>query len=80
MRWILKLQENQFEVEHKPGKDHTDADGVSRLVAATSPLATLLPHPRQGWSQRLPIAATSRLKTKLPISIAKATPPLLDYS
>jgi hypothetical protein len=37
MRWILKLQEYQFEVEHKAGKDHTDADGVSRLVATTRP-------------------------------------------
>jgi hypothetical protein len=25
---------NDFEVEHKPGKIHTDADAVSRLVAA----------------------------------------------
>ena len=31
-RWTLRLQEHNFEVEHKPGKDHGDADGVSRLV------------------------------------------------
>ena len=31
-RWTLRLQEHDFEVEHKPGKDHGDADGVSRLV------------------------------------------------
>ena len=40
MRWILKLQEYQFEVEHKPGVEHTDADGVSRLVAPVSQLNT----------------------------------------
>ena len=33
MRWILKLSEYDFEVEHKPGQHHKDADGVSRLVA-----------------------------------------------
>ena len=43
MRWILKLQEYQFEVEHKAGKDHTDADGVSRLVAATVSPTTSAP-------------------------------------
>ena len=32
MRWILKLQEYNFTVEHKPGIIHKDADGVSRLV------------------------------------------------
>ena len=34
MRWNMKLLEYDFSVEHKPGKDHSDADGVSRLVAA----------------------------------------------
>ena len=33
MRWILRLQEYNFTVEHKPGVLHKDADGVSRLVA-----------------------------------------------
>ena len=33
MRWILKLAEYNFEVEHKAGTQHCDADGVSRLVA-----------------------------------------------
>ena len=32
-RWNLKLLEYDFEVEHKPGKNHSDADAVSRLVA-----------------------------------------------
>ena len=40
MRWILKLQEYNFTVEHKPGVLHKDADGVSRLVCA----ATRVPH------------------------------------
>ena len=31
-RWTLRLQEYNFDVEHKPGKDHLDADAVSRLV------------------------------------------------
>ena len=34
MRWILKLSEYDFEVEHKAGVTHTDADGLSRLAAA----------------------------------------------
>ena len=34
MRWILKLAEYRFTVEHKPGKKHWDADGISRLMAA----------------------------------------------
>ena len=33
MRWILKLSEYNFEVEHKSGVTHCDADGLSRLVA-----------------------------------------------
>ena len=43
-RWTLRLQEYEFEVEHKPGKDHGDADGVSRLVCedeeVTGPTST----------------------------------------
>jgi hypothetical protein len=35
-RWTLRLQEYNFAVEHKPGKLHADADGVSRLVAAAT--------------------------------------------
>ena len=44
IRWILKLQEYQFEVEHKPGKDHTDTDGVTRLVGSAT-LGTTPPAP-----------------------------------
>lgn len=34
-RWSLLLQEYNFEVQHKPGKLHHDADALSRLAAAT---------------------------------------------
>ena len=36
MRWILRLSEYNFTVEHKPGIVHKDADAVSRLVAVTT--------------------------------------------
>ena len=39
MRWTMKLQEYDFEVEHKAGKLHADADAVSRLVAAVTQTA-----------------------------------------
>lgn len=51
MRWNLKLLEYDFEVEHKPGKIHADADAVSRLVAALispSPDGIVDPRPAQG--------------------------------
>ena len=49
MRWNMKLMEYNFEVMHKPGKIHSDADAVSRLVAAltrwtTDPLAAPVLH------------------------------------
>ena len=40
MRWILKLQEYNFDVQHKPGVLHKDADGVSRLVMAVNAAIT----------------------------------------
>jgi hypothetical protein len=30
-RWILRLQPYDFEVQHKPGKDNTNADALSRI-------------------------------------------------
>ena len=30
-RWALCLQQYSFEVEHKPGKLHANADALSRL-------------------------------------------------
>lgn len=38
MRWILKLSEYRFHVEHKPGALHKDADAISRLVATANPV------------------------------------------
>ena len=32
MRWLLRLQEMDMEVQHKPGITNSDADGVSRLT------------------------------------------------
>ena len=40
MRWIMKLQEYRFTVEHKPGINHNDADGVSRLAQRVAALLT----------------------------------------
>ena len=37
MRWILKLSEYRFHVEHKPGALHKDADAISRLVTREKP-------------------------------------------
>jgi hypothetical protein len=32
-RWVLKLTEYEFEIEHKPGKKHVNADCLSRHIA-----------------------------------------------
>ena len=34
MRWSLKLQEYDFEIEYRPGKQHTDVDALSRFPPA----------------------------------------------
>ena len=39
-RWTLRLQEHDYTVEHKPGKKHCDADGISRLVSAITTSTT----------------------------------------
>lgn len=44
MRWNMKLMEYNFEVLHKPGRIHSDADAVSRLVAALRRPTSLLVH------------------------------------
>ena len=33
-RWVLKLAEYEFEIEHKPGKKHVNADSLSRHIAS----------------------------------------------
>jgi hypothetical protein len=34
-RWVLKLAEYDFEILHRPGKKHVNADVLSRHVSAT---------------------------------------------
>jgi hypothetical protein len=36
-RWILKLSEYEFEIEHKAGKKHVNADCLSRHIATVVP-------------------------------------------
>jgi len=36
-RWVLKLGEYEFEIEHKPGKKHVNADSLSRHIASVKP-------------------------------------------
>jgi hypothetical protein len=33
-RWVLKLSEFEFEIEHKAGKKHVNADCLSRYIAS----------------------------------------------
>lgn len=35
MRWAIRLQGYQFEIEHRPGVKHANADALSRLVEST---------------------------------------------
>jgi len=36
-RWVLKLAEYEFEIEHKPLKKHVNADSLSRYIASMKP-------------------------------------------
>ena len=60
-RWSLRLQEFDFEVEHKPGKHHHDADAVSRLVSAVD---TAIDAPRRPSSDAHHLIACGRLVDK----------------
>jgi hypothetical protein len=33
-RWVQKLAEYEFEIEHKLGKKHVNADSLSRYIAS----------------------------------------------
>ena len=49
-RWVIRLQEYNFYVEHKPGKHHVDCDAISRLVCA---LTTSSDSPRKSDSENI---------------------------
>ena len=42
-RWIMDLQEYEFEVQHRPGKQNSNADALSRLPQE-NPINTILPN------------------------------------
>jgi hypothetical protein len=42
-RWILKLSEYEFEIIHKPGKQHINADVLSRHISAVNSKKDVLP-------------------------------------
>jgi hypothetical protein len=58
-RWALKLYEYNFDAEHKPGANHSDADALSRLVAAiaSSPTAAS----RESLAGSLSVAAVRQV-------------------
>jgi len=31
-RWIMELQQYDFEIKHRSGKENSNADGLSRLI------------------------------------------------
>ena len=41
-RWIMKLQQYDFEIKHRPGKSNANADTLSRLVQPKEVLSCLL--------------------------------------
>ncbi|KAI2645215.1 Retrovirus-related Pol polyprotein from transposon 17.6 [Labeo rohita] len=44
-RWFLALQDFHFEVRHRAGASHANADGLSRIWAAYAGLSGVIPHP-----------------------------------
>ncbi|KAI2644034.1 Retrovirus-related Pol polyprotein from transposon 17.6 [Labeo rohita] len=44
-RWFLALQDFNFEVHHRAGAAHANADGLSRIWAAYAGLSGVIPHP-----------------------------------
>ena len=55
-RWILSLQEYQFQIKHRPGKQNGNADTLSRCPVNTTPLDSSVTHDDQTscrcWSHR----------------------------
>ncbi len=40
-RWIMKAQEFDFEIVHKPGRKHTNADSISRVLVKLDTINTM---------------------------------------
>ena len=68
MRWILKLSEYNFTVEHKPGVAHKDADGVSRLAAAAGPTLFGTNDPYHHDLPSMAAASTASVSRSRPLS------------
>ena len=47
-RWLHTLQQFQFSIVHRAGRDHSNAEGLSRVPAFTSALMWIAP----GWTRR----------------------------
>ena len=73
-RWILSLQEYNFTVTHKPGKDHCDADGLSRL--ATLPPGDDDPMYEAEDPRNQPLSTEPQLASALSASASQPTPAL----
>ena len=41
-RWVLRLQEFDFQIRHRPGKANTNADALSRLNRSTQPTVVMM--------------------------------------
>ena len=83
-RWVIKLQEYNFYVEHKPGKHHVDCDAISRLVGA---LTVVNARPSSAHSQctekeaevlMYPLTSSTTGDVQTHSEIAKSSRGLLD--
>ena len=75
MRWILKLQEYDFTVEHKPGVNHCDADGVSRLVALAEKMGQTEYDFAKELATDLNATGTTSTPSATPLTVARAEVP-----
>lgn len=68
-RWALRLQEFDYQVEHKPGKRHTNADALSRHTVAVAQSegatrkALLGAQIRDPWCEKLQMDHTGMYRT-----------------